>query len=240
MSSALPHGARQAYVADGFIHLRNILQEEDLNTLSSLLKKIHPTEPGSSSGDQVTTELKRLVNIEPQLQALGLFESLREIASELIDQTCHYSFDHAIFVPPGQEAINWHQDRVYKLSLKEMNSLHFWIPLDDVDMNCSPLEYVPGSHEDGLLDHHQSTNSDYVHIPDREYERTTVCPCQKGDVLVHHPLTVHRSLRNSSDKERRAWILHFSPHGRMDRFLPSNLLFHLKQRLQRHKTLATR
>ncbi len=191
---------------------------------------------GPESGDSLVIEKERLISKNKALRNTLLFKQVRSLANELAGQKVWYSFDHAIFKPAGAEAVDWHQDQVYKKSLIQMRSLHFWVPLEDVPLNSGAMEYLPGSHATGLQAHFRSPGSNYValSVPASLKKEAIACPCHKGDVLIHHPLTVHRSRPNTLQATRKAWILHFSPFGRMDLLFPQNLLFNFKSRLFGH------
>lgn len=222
----------------GFIHLKGIIAPPLVDEARELLlvaMRSHPESPGS-----IVIEKERLVSKNKVLRNTPLFKQIRDLASELAGQKVWYSFDHAIFKPAGTEAIEWHQDQVYKQSLMQMRSLHFWIPLEDVPLDSGAMEYLPGSHQKGCQIHYRNPGSNYValRVPAALEKEAIACPCQKGDVLIHHPLTVHRSRPNTMENTRKAWILHFSPYGRMDLLFPANLFFNLKNRLFRHSSLT--
>jgi ectoine hydroxylase-related dioxygenase (phytanoyl-CoA dioxygenase family) len=53
----------------------------------------------------------------------------------------------------------------------------------------------------------------------------------KGDVIIHLPKTLHGSTTNAGAKTRKAWILHFSPYGRYEPVLPTNLAYYFGKKI---------
>lgn len=220
----------------GFIQLQEFLAPSLVDEVHELLQAAMHATP--ESDDSLIIEKERLISKNKALRNTPLFKQIRSLANELAGQKVWYSFDHAIFKPAVAGAIDWHQDQVYKKSLIQMRSLHFWIPLEDVPLDSGAMEYLPGSHATGLQAHFRRPGSNYLAqiVPASFKKEAIACPCRKGDVLIHHPLTVHRSRPNTLQTTRKAWIVHFSPYGRMDLLFPQNLLFNFKSRLFGHSS----
>jgi hypothetical protein len=66
-----------------------------------------------------------------------------------------------------------------------------------------------------------------------DFDRSTViaCPLEIGGATLHHPLTLHYTGANQTDKCRRVWIIHFGAYGRLGVFHPRNLLTKLRTRV---------
>lgn len=231
----LPNNAKSQLNKNGFIHLHGIFSERELDSLNQTLSLAFPSENNCRGIE----EHNRLLSHYPELRSTPLFQKVQTLATELCSKKTYYSFDHAIFKASNAEELKWHQDQIYKLTVRQMQSLHFWIPLHDVPTESGPIEYIPHSHRQGINKHYKEKNSDYaaLNLPQGLVDTAKTCSCKKGDVLVHHPLTIHRSLPNTSDSIRKAWILHFSPYGQFDRFLPTNVIFYLKNRLFGHSSI---
>ena len=163
----------------------------------------------------------------PQLKESLVFQSCQRIAKQLLGPTAGVSFDQALYKPPyEQTGTRWHQDQAFQGKYRPMNTLHFWIPLQDVNELNGCLHFIPGSHLLGLLPHYQCRVGDpYAltpqHLPAME---AVPCPLMLGDATCHLPLTLHRALPNGSGSVRRAWGLLFRPFGRLGALNPFPLI----------------
>ena len=128
-----------------------------------------------------------------------------------------------------------HQDN-YLWAIKNNNGLTFWVALDDCDMTNGGLTYIPSSHKKGLLEHEDSfapgtSQKVKKDILEKEFPNTdSITPIlNRGDLLVHHCLTVHGSNVNTSNKSRRGFTIQFkdknSPYD-------EKLLNHYQTRLE--------
>src|SRR5437867_252552 len=114
-----------------------------------------------------------------------------------------------------------HQDYYH---FRVPNYLTAWIPLIDIDESTGGLAIVAGTHRDGYYEH-WFRGSEYLGVPEdseeaQKWARTGAVPAtgdlksgsdsrtwlrenyRMGDVLVFHPLILHRGLRNRADKIR--------------------------------------
>ena len=94
-----------------------------------------------------------------------------------------------------------HQD--WPSTQGSINGLTCWTPLVDVGDLLGPLEVVPGSHLDGLLDHEDDGVPKLV----GETMNFLPIPMEIGDALFFSNFTIHRSGLNQSDLIR--WTAHF-------------------------------
>jgi len=169
--------------------------------------------PDAPEGAPPVLEIKYSMALAPQLRQVGLFAAFRRLAGELLGAKhtwCH--FDHLIYKHPGGDAIAWHQDLAASRTGLFKNSVHFWIPLQDVTTTDGSLMFVPGSHNDGLLAHVAQHRVGGVQlkvdrVPDHLDYVTKTLP--SGGFSVHTPRTLHASGANLGAALRRAWILQF-------------------------------
>lgn len=104
----------------------------------------------------------------------------------------------------------WHTDYSYNFSSK--NSVVFWIPLHDVDLNIGSLHVIPSSHllshrikinSTALLSHHSASYFEVQGVNDllcREGEIR--CNLSLGQGLVFHSNLLHKSGINNSNQVR--------------------------------------
>jgi len=239
---------RRVLLENGFVHIKNAFPVEaveevrrdidrffaDFHRLPASYGKVHMSGIADSSdvkGIANVTEINHLVKLMPSFKRTAVAMRCRSISSGLLNKKTYYSFDHAIYKPPGSGEVGWHQDQAYKAKVKEMRSLHFWIPLHDVNLDQGGMRYVAGSHLQGVVEHDRHPHTHTLSVKESHIRggRVERFPVAIGDVIIHLPKTLHGSLPNMGSETRKAWILHFGPYGRYEPLLPWNLFFFAKE-----------
>ena len=112
-----------------------------------------------------------------------------------------------------------HQDGFY-FCLENNLAATAWLTLDDMDDENGTLHYVAGSHKFGILDHQRSDvlgfSQGLTEANIGAYGKDVGCRLRRGDLLVHHCLTIHRAEANVSERLRRAFGAVY--YGASDRF----------------------
>lgn len=134
-------------------------------------------------------------------------------ASQLLGGAVRFWHDQ-LFCKPAHHGgvVAWHQDYSYWTRTEPMAHLTCWIALDDSTRDNGCLYYVPGSHRWQLLPMTGLTgNMDEIRtVLTLEQERAFVpvaAEMKRGQCSFHHPLMVHGSYQNRSDKPRRATLV---------------------------------
>lgn len=87
-----------------------------------------------------------------------------------------------------------------------LNSVVVWVPLVDVDISLGAIEFLPGSHLNGLA----PTEKDewFRRIPENVASSEAFVPeeVRVGDLVVFSAFTIHRSGNNVMDAIR--WSIH--------------------------------
>jgi hypothetical protein len=169
-------------------------------------------------------EINEAIHFEPALRRTRVFLRCRELARRVLGVPVGYVFDHAIYKSPHNNmATAWHQDEAYNTQPIPLWAVHFWIPLQPVNVANGCMQFVPGSHRIGLLPHHvvhvrpggptASSVGATIATDSVDASQAVACPLEVGGATIHHPLTLHYTGPNQSDDCRRAWILHFAAFG---------------------------
>jgi ectoine hydroxylase-related dioxygenase (phytanoyl-CoA dioxygenase family) len=134
-------------------------------------------------------------------------------ASQLLGGAVRFWHDQ-LFCKPAQHGgvVAWHQDYSYWTRTQPMAHLTCWIGLDDSTRENGCLHYVPGSHRWDLLPvTGLAGDMDAIRTVLTPEQRTQFRPVpielKKGEASFHHPLMVHGSYENSTDRPRRATVL---------------------------------
>jgi hypothetical protein len=134
-------------------------------------------------------------------------------ASQLLGGPVRFWHDQ-LFCKPAHHGgvVAWHQDYSYWTRTEPMSHLTCWIALDDSDRNNGCLYYVPGSHRWKLLPVTGLTgNMDEIMTVLTPEQKQAFLPVpielKRGQCTFHHPLMVHGSYANRSERPRRATLI---------------------------------
>lgn len=126
-----------------------------------------------------------------------------------------------LFCKPAKHGgvVAWHQDYSYWIRTKPMAHLTCWIGLDDSTRDNGCVHYVPGSHNwtllpiTGLAGNMEAIRE--VLNPEQweQFNHPVAVELKKGQCSFHHPLMVHGSFENRTDRPRRATVVNLMRDG---------------------------
>jgi ectoine hydroxylase-related dioxygenase (phytanoyl-CoA dioxygenase family) len=140
-------------------------------------------------------------------------------ASQLLDGAVRFWHDQ-LFCKPSHHGgvVAWHQDYSYWTRTRPMQHLTCWIALDDSSRDNGCVQYIPGSHRwpllpitglAGNMDEIQTVLSDEQK---RQFKPVAI-ELKAGEATFHHPLLVHGSYENRTDRPRRATVINVFRDG---------------------------
>jgi len=156
---------------------------------------------------------------DPAFRAFMQESPMPEIAAQVMDAQClNFFYDQLLVKEPNTaEPTPWHQDLSY-WPVRGNQVISVWVPFDAANEESGVVVYVKGSHKWGKL-FAPSTFGDNTGfadtyakaglepLPDIEAERDKYeilsWEMVPGDVLIHHPLTLHYASGNRSKTGRR-------------------------------------
>jgi len=135
-------------------------------------------------------------------------------ASQLLGGAVRFWHDQ-LFCKPARHGgvVAWHQDYSYWTRTKPMAHLTCWIGLDESTIDNGCVHYVPGSHRWDLLPiTGLAGNMDAIKevLSPAQWEQFThpvAIELKAGECSFHHPLMVHGSFENRTDRPRRATVI---------------------------------
>src|SRR3989441_6431529 len=140
-------------------------------------------------------------------------------ASQLLEGAVRFWHDQLFYKPAHQGGVvAWHQDYSYWTRTQPIAHLSCWIGLDDSTRENGCVHYVPGSHRWNLLpitglandmDAIQTVLSD----EQKKQFKPVAIELKKGEASFHHPLMVHGSYENRTDRPRRAAVINVFRDG---------------------------
>ncbi|MDZ4057294.1 MAG: phytanoyl-CoA dioxygenase family protein [Polynucleobacter sp.] len=204
---------------DGYIILRGLLDESELETLRKVFDGLE-----SAHDRVVRTFADRLIQTRNLWQTNSDIKSLAwklaPVAARLMGVGEVRLVDDVAFVkPPKQDGGGptlWHQDTP-NYPFDRRGFLTIWVAVDDIPANHGSLTYLPGSHRLGLLGAMDGAGAEYgleslLQAEDHEYiGQPVTATFAAGDASVHDGATLHAAVRNEASRPRRAWALRFIP-----------------------------
>lgn len=150
---------------------------------------------------------------------LIFFEPLIRCAETLLDGPVRFWHDQVFVKPAGNgSVVAWHQDYSYWTRTVPLAHLTCWIGLDDSNEENGCAQYVPGSHFWHLLprgDLGNDMTAVFKHLNAEQMDAFKPVPAvmKAGEASFHHPMTVHGSYENNSDRPRRGVVVNFIKDG---------------------------
>ncbi len=141
-------------------------------------------------------------------------------ASQLFGNAAVRFWHDQIFCKPAHHGgvVAWHQDYSYWTRTGPIQHLTSWIALDDANTENGCLYYIPKSHHWGLLDkpvlagEMDGLKAMLTEAQQKDFHPVPV-ELKAGYASFHHPLMVHGSFENRSNRQRRAFVLNVFKDG---------------------------
>jgi phytanoyl-CoA hydroxylase len=159
------------------------------------LLETHPAHAGVFVGLAANSERFRNLARDPRL-----LDALEPIIGPDIE----FLSDKVVFKSASTDyGSPWHQDWLY---WEGQHKISVWIALDLATPENGCLKMLPGSHRQAVV--HDGVSPDgrsFGHRlrPDAVDEsKAVVLPCEPGDAVLFHDLTLHSSFPNSSGRDR--------------------------------------
>jgi len=140
-------------------------------------------------------------------------------ASQLLGGSVRFWHDQ-LFCKPAKDGgvVAWHQDYSYWTRTVPMAHLTCWIGLDDATADNGCLQYIPKSHNWNLLPiTGLAGRMDAIRevLSDEQMAafKPVAIELKKGECAFHHPLLIHGSQENRTERPRRATVINVVRDG---------------------------
>lgn len=211
---------------NGYLPGVQILNEAQIEALRAELKTImEPDNPGrelfheyhlneSGDPDNVLFHALGAWRAAPGFHDLLWNPPFTVPARQLLGGSVRFWHDQLFCKPPMHGGVvAWHQDYSYWTRTQPMAHLTCWIGLDDATRENGCIAYIPGSHRwtllpiTGLAGDMAAINAVLNEEQRAQFAKPAFVELKAGQGVFHHPLTVHGSDRNRTDRPRRAVVL---------------------------------
>jgi ectoine hydroxylase-related dioxygenase (phytanoyl-CoA dioxygenase family) len=222
---------RTRYEQDGFLAIERLVDEDTLQALrdayDDVLERDVPARGDRMLGG-ITRQVMMPSTAHPVFDANPAIDEATEIATDVFGTAAVRFFDMLIFKPAGHpHETPWHQDMAYADMPTApagrtipLETIQFWVALDDVDEVNGCMHFVPGAHLEPLLEHvvaggEPDDPARLLALTDAprqlDLERVVPAPLRAGGATMHSYGTPHMTPPNrSADRPRRAYIFNLA------------------------------
>ncbi|MBT4014050.1 MAG: phytanoyl-CoA dioxygenase family protein [Planctomycetaceae bacterium] len=141
-------------------------------------------------------------------------------ATQLLDADIRFWHDQLFYKPPKHGGgVAWHQDYSYWTRTSPMSHLTCWVALEDATIANGCLHYVAGSHRwqllpiIGLAGEMKAIKDALTEEQHDALRKPHPIELRRGQMVFHHPLTVHGSFQNTTDKSRPGAVINMLTDG---------------------------
>ena len=174
----------------------------------------------STTSDTVLFHALGAWRIKPGFHDLLWHPAFTVRASQLLGGAARFWHDQ-LFCKPAKHGgvVAWHQDYSYWTRTEPMAHLTCWIALDDSKRDNGCLHYVPGSHQwdllpiTGLAGDMQAIREVLNDQQWETFQNPVAIELKAGEASFHHPLMVHGSFENRTERPRRATVINVFKDG---------------------------
>ncbi len=234
----------EKFVEDGYLVVEDVLQSEDLAPLIAVISEVVDTRSREFYNTGTISDVYENMPFERRWSAIlqecgkenevfgwhtlvfseALFELIThpkvlDVVEALIGSEIQFNGDFWVRPKLPNEKLTtlpWHQDSAYMPQTENDTHLTVWLPLVDVQTENGALQFLPGSHTDGLQTYHRVEGEVFavpVLPPTSSHADIDTLEMKKGDLLIFNNLVFHRSLLNRSDAIRWSVDFRFSRTG---------------------------
>jgi ectoine hydroxylase-related dioxygenase (phytanoyl-CoA dioxygenase family) len=215
---------------NGAICVRNVLNSEWCERMNAAVERLL-LRPGkrareaTKTGDPGRFHMNAFMwRWDQDFREFALHSPLPKLGAELLGADCVSLFyDQAFIKEPGTRSpTDWHQDLPFWPAAGN-DIVSLWVALTPVTVEGSGVEYVAGSHKwgkfyravtpdkDGKFSNAQLEECpDFSLLKSDPRYRFLSWECDAGDVICHHPLTVHGASGNASSNRRAAISIRYA------------------------------
>jgi ectoine hydroxylase-related dioxygenase (phytanoyl-CoA dioxygenase family) len=217
---------------NGYLPNVRLLDEEQMDALRRELAEVmDPRHPGhglfhefhsneSTDPDSVVFHALGAWRITPGLHDILWNPAFLMAASQLFgDHAVRFWHDQLFCKPPfNGGVVAWHQDYSYWTRTGPIQHLTCWVGLDDATVENGCLHYIPGSHRWGLLEKpvlagEMDGLKAFLSEEQKNAFKPVAAELKAGEAVFHHPLMVHGSFKNDSDRPRRGLVINVFRDG---------------------------
>ncbi len=216
-----------AFYRDGAAVIRGVVEARWIETMRRAVDRVLERRGEFSFDHQARDRPGRfrddlfLWRRDPDFDGFMRNSPMAELAAKVLgSRTVRFFYDQLLVKEPGTEqSTPWHQDLPY-WPLRGSQIVSIWVPFDRSTIESGVVQYLAGSHlwgrsfsprpfgvdPDRRFEKHVAAGG-LEPVPDVESDasahRILAWNVEPGDVILHHPLTLHFATGNGTASRRR-------------------------------------
>jgi phytanoyl-CoA hydroxylase len=213
------------FFENGYVNCGKVLDDTELQTMRAEYDQVFKiaeekggaTNLAASKNGEAPTQ-KRMLQImnvcerNIHFRKLLYHSKILDIVQDLIGPNIMLFHDQALYKPAFTGgAVFWHQDNAYWQCVPA-NLVSCWMTLDDAFRDNGAMQVIPGSHLKPAR-HDAAKSTDRLKETEVDESKAVVVDVPAGGCMIHHCQTLHYTAPNTTDKQRRAFAIHFMPFG---------------------------
>ena len=168
-------------------------------------------------------------DFRPELLEMSYHQKALDIGKQLMGDDLEMDFDMLINKSPHTNTITpWHQDEAYWLNVPDKRAASCWLSLDHATLESGCMWFVAGSNLKEVRPHTFAAKKGGALMCAASEQEAIAIELKPGSCTFHHGRTLHYSRGNSTDAQRRAFIVNFRP-AEMIRYERANGFDHGRQ-----------
>jgi ectoine hydroxylase-related dioxygenase (phytanoyl-CoA dioxygenase family) len=210
-ASSAPPVDSAAFARDGFLHLGRVLDDRALEEIRADEARLRGGQDFDANARARTLFFHNVSWSCPATRAFAQNGPHLDVVERLLGPDLLLWWTQFVTKMPDGDSdttvFPWHQDCGY-LDLTP-TPVTAWVALDDVDERNGCVWVVPGSHRDGLRKHARPSD-DVWHLTVPVEGDGVAVPLRAGEAVLFTGYTLHRSLKNRTDRPRRAFFCEYA------------------------------
>ena len=232
-TAALTQEQIDAFASDGYLRVGKVLDDEEIELLRSEYDRefalaragqgtfrnlaIDHTDDleTKNQAKQQMLQIMQMCERNIHFRRLLYNERILDVVEALIGPNIQLFHDQALYKPAFHGGpVHWHQDNAY-WRCAPANLVSAWLTLDDVDANNGAMQFLPGSHLQPVSHERSQTTGSLLDSSGavKDVSKKVIVDLPAGGIAIHHCQTLHYTEPNTTDRQRRAFAIHFMTPG---------------------------
>ncbi len=207
-------GIREAYARDGYYFPLRAMRSDDAKRYLAALEA-HERAQGGPLQSNMRHQVHLLFTWANELVRHA--EILDPVEAIIGPNILCWVTNFFIKEPKDGNFVSWHQDATYWGLEPHDKIITAWLAFTDAPVESGAMKFMPGSHRDGQIAHHDTfheknllSRGQEVAVEVDESKATDVV-LKAGEFSLHHVLTTHGSHPNRTDNRRIGLSIRYIP-----------------------------
>ncbi len=219
---ALSEEQINSFWTNGYLKVGKILEDDEIELLrreydgefERAHNGHHPRFRSHEIGETKVLQIMQMCEYNIHFRRLLYNDRILDLIEDLIGPNIQLFHDQALFKPARHGGpAHWHQDNAY-WKCSPPNLVSCWLTLDDVDVHNGAMQFLPGTHFRSVEHGRLAENNALLELGEEiDESKAVVVPLPAGGVTLHHCQTLHHTAPNKTDRQRRAFAIHFMTPG---------------------------